>query len=116
MSETYHAAYSIPRDPSAYRRTDHFTFRFNRRSNPEPTGRVVRECITEGDVYATHDPERRFFEATVPSTVDGQLRDVRWRVFVHLREAAFVLDSEKHVALTVYAPEYHAKDEDDWSV
>lgn len=104
--ETYSVDFSIPREPSAYRRTEHFRYRFHRRTDPEITGEVVRECIENGRVKPTAASDRRIFEAEV----DG----ITWWVIVKFLNEAFVKDSEKHLALTAYAPDEHEKTKEEW--
>lgn len=83
-----------PREPEAYRITDHFRYRLNHRRNPSIDGEIVRRCIEEGVVKHTQQAERFFFELEL---------DYRFRVVVALRDEAFLQEEEKHRALTVYA-------------
>jgi len=83
-----------PRDPAAYRITDHFRYRMNHRRNPSIDGDLVRRCIEEGRIKHTQEANRFFFELEL---------DYRFRVLVALRDSAFFDPEQKHRALTVYA-------------
>ncbi len=88
------ASVSPPRDPSAYRITDHFRDRLNFRQNPTVDGKIVRRCFEEGQIKHTQVADRFFFELEL---------DYRYRVVVALRDEAFLEEAEKHRAVTVYA-------------
>ncbi len=88
------ASVTPPREPEAYRITDHFRYRLNHRRNPSIDGEIVRPCIEDGQVKHTQQADRFFFELEL---------DYRFRVVVALRDEAFLDDEEKHRALTVYA-------------
>lgn len=60
--------HSIPRDPSEWRPTNHFTERFrNRGDGPDRhlDGEIVRECIEEGSVRWSPDKQLLWLRATV---------------------------------------------------
>jgi hypothetical protein len=105
-TETYSLSVPIPRDPSAYRITDHFRFRMNRRKNPSIDTDTVRRCIEEGRVKSTQSPDRFIFELEL---------GYRWWVIVEIRDEAFLEESEKHRAVTVFAKGTD-HDEPGWSV
>jgi len=93
-----------PREPSDYRITDHFRYRLNHRRNPSIDGEIVRRCFQEGRIKHTQRADRFFFELEL---------DHHFRVVVELRDEAFLEESEKHRALTVYAVgETHQVDEE----
>lgn len=95
----------IPREPSAYRMTEHFRFRKSRRENPSVDGEVIRRCIEDGRIKRTQSADRFIFEWEAGWT---------WWVIVELREEAFLQEAEKHRALTVFARDAE-HDEPEWS-
>jgi len=98
------ASVTPPREPSDYRITDHFRYRVNHRRNPSIDGEIVRSCFEEGRIKHTQQANRFFFELEL---------DHLFRVVVELRDEAFLEESEKHRALTVYAVgETHDVDEE----
>jgi len=116
MSSEHHtpedATYSLstsvtpPREPSAYRITDHFRYRMNHRQNPSVDGDIIRRCFEEGRIKNTAQANRFIFELNA---------DHRWWVVVEVRDAAFFQESEKHRALTVFA-KGSDHDAEGWSV
>lgn len=95
----------VPREPSAYRITEHFRFRVSRRTNPSVDGEIIRRCIEEGELKTTQQADRFIFEFEAGYT---------WRLIVALRDEAFLQDEEKHRAVTVYAVDGE-HDEPEWS-
>ncbi len=83
-----------PREPSAYRITDHFRYRMNHRQNPSVDGDIIRRCFEHGRIKNTSQADRFIFE------LDGKHR---WWIVVELRDQAFLCEGEKHRALTVFA-------------
>lgn len=83
----------LPRDPSAYRATDHFVYRFNNRTDPEITGDVIKAAITEGTIV----PERA--AAANRWVFEVGVDHVQWRLVVGY-------DGEWRV-LTAYSPQLH---------
>lgn len=81
------AEIELPRDPSAYRPSNHFAQQYKSRINPEPTPDVVRRCIEDG-TQKRRAPGIYHLDATV----DG----VAWRVVVDVSERPYE-------AVTVYA-------------
>jgi len=87
----------IPREPSAYRPTDHFAVRKAKRQEPPVKSDVIEKVISDGTLKTTHYKDRFFFER--------RIGDWTWRVLVRMHDRAFVDDSKKHHAITVYAKE-----------
>lgn len=94
-----------PRNPSEYRITDHFRYRMNHRQNPSITSDIVRRCFEEGRIKHTQSAERFFFELEL---------DYCYRVVVAVRDEAFLVDEEKHRALSVYAVDSDHEVEEGW--
>jgi len=94
-----------PREPSKYRITDHFRYRMNHRQNPTITDEIVRRCFEEGRIKHTQVADRFFFELEL---------DYRYRVVVAVRDEAFLIDEEKHRAVTVYAIDGNHDVEPEW--
>jgi len=99
------ASVSPPRDPSAYRVTDHFRYRLSHRQNPSINGKIVRRCFEEGRIKHTQAADRFFFELEL---------DYRYRIVVAVRDEAFLEPKEKHRALTVYAVDSDHDVEEGW--
>ncbi|NHX37191.1 MULTISPECIES: hypothetical protein [Halolamina] len=97
---------SPPREPSAYRITDHFRYRMNHRQNPSVDGDIIRRCFEDGRIKNTAQADRFIFELDA---------DHRWWLIVELRDEAFFQESEKHRALTVFA-KGSDHDAEGWSV
>jgi len=94
-----------PRDPAAYRITDHFRYRMNHRQNPSIDGDTVRRCFEAGQIKHTEAANRFIFELDL---------GYRYRVVVALRDEAFLREEEKHRALTVYAVDEDHEVEAGW--
>jgi len=99
------ASVSPPRDPSAYRITDHFRYRLSHRQNPSINGEIVRRCFEDGRIKHTQAADRFFFELEL---------DYRFRVVVALRDEAFLEETEKHRAVTVYAVDGNHDVDSEW--
>jgi len=69
---TYSLSTSItpPREPSAYRITDHFRYRMNHRQNPSVDGDIIRRCFKHGRIKNTPRPIGSSSNST-PSTSGG---------------------------------------------
>ncbi len=102
---TFSLSMPIPRDPSAYRITDHFRYRLNHRRNPSIDGEIVRHCFEEGCIKHTQVSNYFFFELEL---------DYRYRVVVALRDEAFLHEEEKHRALSVYAVDGNHDVDEEW--
>lgn len=83
----------IPREPSAYRPTGHFCYRFKYRESPPITPAVIRTCIREGRLKNTSVRELYYLEAEV--------RGITWRLLVNVPDRRVV---------TAFAPEHHEQD------
>jgi hypothetical protein len=101
----YTLSLTPPRQPEAYRITDHFRQRLKRRKNPTITGDIVRRCIEDGQLKRTQVSHHFFFELQL---------DYRFRVVVALRDEAFLEQEEKHRALSVYAVDSDHAVEEGW--
>lgn len=88
----------LPREPSAYRASEHFQWRFKTRDDPPVTTEVIQRCIRDGTAKTTQSADRYIFEATVPCG----LRDVRWWVLV-----ALDADGPPYTVITAYSPDEH---------
>jgi len=89
---------TLPRDPEAYRITDHFRYRFTHRRPPEPTGAIVRSCIERGTPKPTQQRDRYLFD-------DDSLGRT-WRLVV-----GWDADTAEWVAVTIWSPDAHDPDE-----
>jgi len=102
--ETLHTEHGeLLREPSAYRATDHFRYRYNHREDPPVTDEVIETCIREGDIVAGDrvvGPNCFGFETEV--------NGVQWRVVVQA-----VAEGPPHLAVTAFSPELHDRDEED---
>lgn len=87
----------IPRNPAAYRPTDHFGVRKAKREEPPVQSGVIKKLITDGVIKRTQEKSRFLFERKI----DGWT----WRLFVQLMDEAFMIDSKKHLVVTIYAAE-----------
>ncbi|WP_049980237.1 hypothetical protein [Halolamina rubra] len=106
---TYSLSTSItpPREPSAYRITDHFRYRMNHRQNPSVDGDIIRRCFEHGRIKNTSQADRFIFELDA---------EHRWWVIVELRDVAFFQEAEKHRALTVFAKGADHDLDEGWSL
>lgn len=92
-------AMPVPREPSEYRATTHFGQRLRDRVPEQKRDRAVRETITDGRLVGTGNPigddndrVRQYFKFIG----DG------WIVVVGVCDDAFLEESKKHLALTIY--------------
>jgi len=108
MKHTYPdgETYAIPREPSAYRPTDHFMQMKRVREDPPVTGEVINNCFTEGDLADTNVSDRYKFvwKEQKPRSND------HWYLIVAVDRAAFERESRKHHALTIYVEGAHDYD------
>lgn len=98
-SATITVEHPVPRTVEAYEATDHFMDRLKYRTDPEPTKRIVRECLEHGVIKQTHEKNRYIFED------DRGL--YTWWVVVRIDPDAFRQPEVAHDLLTVYVPERH---------
>jgi hypothetical protein len=94
-----------PRDPSAYRATDHFRNRLRERVDDHRRDTLPAELIREGRVRrapATADDvpehERGACVAFTTATATGR----PWTLIAALRPLAFTADDQRHRAITIY--------------
>lgn len=80
----------FPREPSAYRPTDHF---LQRKRDRDPPAGAIADCIREGTPNASHKPLCRCFDATV----HGE----QWRVVVRFDPQVVHGPATKHRAVTI---------------
>lgn len=95
-----------PRDPAAYRVTDHYRNRLRDRVRDRDRSTLPGELIREGDVVRARDPDARRVPANlhgtpVAFTTDGP-RGQPWTLVAALRPRAFVDDDALHRALTIF--------------
>jgi hypothetical protein len=102
-------AFEVPRDPSAYRATDHFVMRCKDRVPDTRQDRYIRETIKRGEVSGTAPTQS-------PSTVFDVVQHFKFRqqfehwdceIIVGIRPVAHNVEDKKHLALTIYNPEDH---------
>lgn len=94
-----------PRNPSMYRPTDHFLQRLRERVPKHDRDILPERLLREGDVERRPgdpraDPDEAHDGAVVAFT--ATVRDKPWTLVVALRPAAFLNESSKHRALSVY--------------
>jgi hypothetical protein len=96
-----------PRDPAEYRATRHFSNRLRERVDERDRDQLPRTLIDRGritrvagdrDVPDVPDDEHG---ATVAFTTTGP-RERPWTLVAALRPVAFIDDSERHRALTIF--------------
>lgn len=104
-TETVTVPVAPPRDPSAYRATDHFRNRLRERVDDADRDHLPRTLIEEGRVarVAGDDADVPADErgATVAFTTTGP-RARPWTLVAALRPVAFTHDDERHRALTIF--------------
>lgn len=98
----------VPREPSAYRITDHFRNRARERVPAQLRDDVIRECIKFGHVSGCADPHVTEDGVEYHFQFKRQLGAEDWVLIVGIREVAFRDPDEKHVAVTVYPEETEA--------
>ena len=108
-SDTVTVPVAPPRDPSAYRATDHFRNRLRERVDDVERDRIPRTLIETGRVcrVVDHDAddvpvvERAHKGTPIAFTMTGP--DKRpWTLVAALRPSAFVDPDEKHRAVTIF--------------
>jgi hypothetical protein len=103
--ETVTIPVAPPREPSAYRATDHFRNRLRERVDEHRRGTLPADLIRDGRVRRVPasagdvpDHERGACVAFSTATATGR----PWTLIAALRPAAFVSDDERHRAVTIY--------------
>jgi hypothetical protein len=104
-AETVTIPVAPPREPAAYRATDHFRNRLRERVDERDRDALPAELIREGRVRrvpATADdvPEHERGACVAFSTATATGRP--WTLIAALRPAAFSSDDERHRAVTIY--------------
>ena len=94
-----------PRDPSAYRATDHFRNRLRERVDDHRRGTLPAELIREGRVRrapasADDVPEHEQGATVAFSTAAATGRP--WTLIAALRPIAFASEDQRHRAITIY--------------
>ena len=93
----YRPSVTPPRNPDAYLMSEHFHSMMTRREEPEATSEVINQTLQSGHINGTHVSGRFIVE----HHVDGW----RWWIIVQMVDEAFADPSEKHLAVTLYAPD-----------
>ena len=108
-TETVTVPVAPPRDPSAFRATDHFRNRLRERVDDVDRDHLPRTLIEDGRVsrVVDHDAddvpvvERAYKGTPIAFTMTGP--DKRpWTLVAALRPSAFVDPDEKHRAITIF--------------
>lgn len=94
-----------PRDPSMYRPTDHFLHRLRERVPKHDRDILPERLLREGNVERRPgdpraDPDEKHDGAVVAFTTT--VRKEPWTIVVALRPTAFLNESSKHRALSIY--------------
>lgn len=101
----------VPREPDAYRRTDHVRQRQKYRSDPELKTWIIEEVIETGTCAGaahvevgtpTADAEDDYFARFTFTTEVWSEGTHEWTVVVGLRRAAFLTNDETHDVITAY--------------
>lgn len=105
MTQTWHTDTTppqLPREPSAYRPSNHFAYRFKTRQNPPITDRVIETCIREGEIVPTRHAKRWKFVTEIEQNGESY----RWWLIVGLS------GDPPYTVVTAYCPhsESHLSD------
>jgi hypothetical protein len=104
MSQSVPQKDRIPRDPEAYRYTQHFLDQREDRVPDPLIGLITDECIKSGRVV-DDDPEKSFEDEYVDEKSFRLVRrfgDQVWTVVVSLKQDAFESVMVKHNLVTIY--------------
>jgi hypothetical protein len=91
----YSTSIRPPRDVTQYEMSPHFHSMKTRRENPKITSDIIESTVNKGLIKNTGEADRFIFE--------WDSGDHLWWVIVEMRDQALRQNSEKHVALTVFA-------------
>ncbi|ELZ05325.1 hypothetical protein [Natrialba aegyptia] len=94
----------VPRDPSEFRATAHFSQRLRERVPSALRDRVVRECIESGFCRGASPPDSIDSDDQMVQAFafDQEVEGVEWTVVVGIMRDAYLRDGAKHKAITVY--------------
>lgn len=93
----------VPRDPQAYRPTNHFYNRLKQRVPDELQDDIAARCIKHGHVSSTSPAGHCEGSVWQTYAFDYEIDDTEWSVIVGIVPQAYGSEMVKHQAITIYS-------------